>query len=505
MRKIVGPCLIAGLLALASSADVGAGAALPAAAYHNRADAAIQSFMLKYWNPSQNYLNAAYPSNGRLTGYWTYANGWRAVIDNVQRTHGQMYDGLIETLYNGQNSRGWQARFYDDENWMVLTLMHAYSVTHEKKYLTEARTLFTDIENGWDTSCCGSAPGGIWWDKAHTQKATASNAGPVIAACRLYAATRNLSYLSFAQQVYGYWWNNMVDHSTYHVADHLRPDGTRIWWKFTYNEGLMIGAGRELYSATHNSAYLTNANHVAGFMIKNEARATRYGPVLFDGTNNSCKGDAQQFKGPAYHYLNDLYSASRQSAYYSLLKGSADAIWNLARNSSLNLFSVDWAGPPQSSASELQDNAAAIALCDFAQTVGRYPGSGIPANRYEAENGTIHSLGLENTHAGFTGWGYLTGWNADGQWVEFHPHLSAGSHTLTFRYAAGAGDARRLISINSRNAFPSQRFPGTDSWNNYRTIRLLHRFPAGVSTVSVIYKSSLGSTNDLNLDNLVVN
>src|ERR1700737_1602934 len=44
-------------------------AAQNAATYHRRADAALQSFLQKYWNPSQHYLNETYPSSGHLTGY----------------------------------------------------------------------------------------------------------------------------------------------------------------------------------------------------------------------------------------------------------------------------------------------------------------------------------------------------------------------------------------------------------------------------------------------------
>jgi hypothetical protein len=61
---------------------------------------------------------------------------------------------------------------------------------------------------------------------------------------------------------------------------------------------------------------------------------------------------------------------SPQRAYYHVLKGSAEAIWNLSRNPLLDLFAVDWAGPPPLSATEQQENAAAIALSDFARVVG---------------------------------------------------------------------------------------------------------------------------------------
>ena len=79
-----------------------------------------------------------------------------------------------------------------------------------------------------------------------------------------------------------------------------------------------------------------------------------------------------------------------------------------------------------------------------------------------------------------------------------------GPRRLTFRYAAGAGNATRLIYLDGANAFPNQSFPDTVAWSNYNTITVSYNFPAGLNTISVIYNSSLGSSNWLNLDNLTV-
>ena len=477
-----------------------------AASYHNEADAALQSFLLKFWNGGQQYLNNVYPANGSLSAYWTFAHGWDAVMDGVERTGGQQYYGLIDTLYLGQNQRGWMSSYYDDECWMTMALIHAYDLTSNTKYLTEAQNLYADIQNGWDTSCCGAAPGGVWWDKAHTQKATASNGGAALAGARLYRRTGNLSYLNFAQQVYSYWYPHMVNQTTYQVADHIDTTGTITWWRFTYNEGDMIGAAVELNAATGNASYLTDANNIAGFMISNEVVSTTYGSVLYDGDNTGCGGDCHEFKGPGYRNLMLLYAQNtNQTRYYNVLKSSADAIWNLANDPSLTIFAVNWAGPYQTNVDELQDNAACIALSRFAQQYGPYPGSGIPAGQFEAENGVIHNISLEATYAGFTGWGYLAGWNANGQSVDFNLNFaSAGTYTLTFRYAAGAGNASRLISINGVNAFPNQSFPNTGSWGSYSTVSVSYSLPAGLNTISVAFNSSLGNANYLNLDNMTV-
>ena len=474
--------------------------------YHAQADQALQSFLLKFWDASAQYLSNAYPSDSTLTSYWTYAHGWDAVMDGVERTGGQQYAGLIESFYEGQNARGWTNGYYDDECWMTMALTRAYDLTGTAKYLDQATALYADIMGGWDTTCCGAGPGGLWWDKAHTQKNTAANAGAALVGARLYQRTGNAAYLTFAQQVYAYWYANMVNSSSFQVCDHLNPDGSKTWWRFTYNEGLMIGAGVELNEATGTPGYLANANNIAGYMLNNEVTTTAYGLVLYDGNNTSCSGDCHEFKGPAYRYLMRLYAKdTTKFQYYAVLKASADALWHLALNPTSTVFSVNWAGPSESSVAQSQDNAACIALSRFAEQYGPYPGSGIPAHQYEAENATLHNVGLEARYGAFTGWGYITGWNANGQSVDFNiTCTTAGPHTLALRYAAGTGAASRLISINGTNTFRNQTFPSTGAWDSYATNTVSCTLPAGPSTISVVYKSSFGSANYLNLDNLVV-
>ena len=66
---------------------------------------------------------------------------------------------------------------------------------------THTKMLFADIMSAWDTTCCGTKPGGIWWRTQHDSKVTAINAGAVVSASRLYERTKDAQYLSFAQKV----------------------------------------------------------------------------------------------------------------------------------------------------------------------------------------------------------------------------------------------------------------------------------------------------------------
>jgi hypothetical protein len=114
-------------------------------------------------------------------------------------------------------------------------------------------------------------------------------------------------------------------------------------------------------------------------------------------------------------------------------------------------------------------------------------------------------VGLEAIYPGFIGWGYVAGWLGDGKWIEFNVNFpTGGTHTLTFRYAAGAGNASRLIAINGVNAFANQSFPSTGAWSTYGTVSVSHSFPAGPSSISLVYNSSLGNGNYLNVDNLTI-
>jgi predicted alpha-1,6-mannanase (GH76 family) len=465
------------------------------------ADNAVSTMLLHYWMPSAPYLGNVSPSDGATTGYWTYAQALDTVLDGVERTGGVHFTGWIEALYDVQNTIGWSRDFYDDEDWMTLALMRAYDQNHTAKYLDEAEQLYADIEAAWDTTCCGSHPGGIWWDRPHTIKATASNAGPVIAGARLAERTGNSAYLAFAEKVYAYWLANMVDPTSHAVYDHISPDGTRTAYNFTYNDGLMVGAGVALYTATHDATYLQDANAIAGYMLAHQTVKTTDGLALNDGTNTSCASDCQQFKGIGYRYLTELAQVDPQPQYQALLASSAKAIWNLARAPS-GLFATDWAGPTTASSTIASDSSAAMAINLYAESVGPYDRSD---NVHEAEDGVVHAIALEAIHGAFGGWGYLAGWNRDGQWVDFTVDApSAGSYQLSLRYSAAAGAASREIYINGAVAVADHSLAATGSWDDWKTSTVNVGLAAGANTISVIYAGSLGSHNYVNLDWIAV-
>jgi len=334
----------------------------------SNAQAAWESYITKFWNTNVLYLEDTYPSKGVKTQYWVFAEGYQTLVDYLAIIKNTSYEHLVDQFYTSQDKIGWYRNYYDDEAWMANALITAYEVTGLAKYLTMAETLFKDIQNQWDTTCCGSIKGGVWWDKPHTQKATASNGGGIIVGARIYSHNKDMSILDWCVKVYWFWYHNMVNQATGQVADHIASNGDKLWWKFTYNEGLMIGAGTYLFESTNNATYLQNSEKIANFMIKNEVKSNQYGAVLYDGPASSCSGDCTEFKGPGFKYLAALYAHDKNSDYFAVLSASAQSLWNVARDPRLNLFGVDWTQPYNNPTVtyQSQQNAATMALINFA-------------------------------------------------------------------------------------------------------------------------------------------
>lgn len=131
----------------------------------------------------------------------------------------------------------------------------------------------------------------------------------------------------------------------------------------------------------------------------------------------------------------------------------------------------------------------------------------VVSQQREAEDGTRHGgIGLESSTAGYTGSGYLAGWNGSGQWVDLSATVvKAGRYDLTFRYAAGAGNASRYLFVNGASVVSNLAFPSTGSWGQWRTVTVEDvALTAGANTISLIFETSNGSSNWLNLDHLTL-
>ncbi len=386
---------------------------------------------------------------------------------------------------------------------MTLALMRAFDLTGEQLYLDQAKTVYENVMLGWDTTCCGAYQGGIWWDRKHSSKATASNATNVIAGVRLAKRTKDTKYLDFAKQTYAFWWTNMVNQQTYAIYDHLNPDGMRAPGGLTYNHGVMMGAAQELHTATGEAHYLDEAHNFAHYMATHATKTSSVGPLLADG--NTCEGDCAAWKGIGYRYLAQLFREdTTKTEYKTVLSAGATGIWTLARSPDTNFFSSNWAGPPPTAGGIEKQGSAAMALNLYAMLCGSDPNAAAPpGGRYEAEESTLNKVALEAKYAGFSGFGYIAAFSKANQGIIFEVTVpAAGSYQLDFTYAAAAGAATRAVLVNTKSVVAAQAFPATATWDAWSVAAASVELPQGKSQIELRYAT--GSAAALNVDRLDV-
>jgi hypothetical protein len=120
-----------------------------------------------------------------------------------------------------------------------------------------------------------------------------------------------------------------------------------------------------------------------------------------------------------------------------------------------------------------------------------------PATEYQAENATIVQGVVESNHLNFTGTGFVNYDNASGAYVEFAVvPQTAGSTTLTFRYANGSTTNRPMsISVNGTVVNSSLAFNGTGNWDTWADASVTATLNSGTNLVRATATTANGGPN----------
>ncbi|KAI0489898.1 glycoside hydrolase family 76 protein [Xylaria cf. heliscus] len=231
--------------------------------------------------------------------------------------------------------------YYDDEGWWALALIRSHDVgvygLGDQKYLEGAMEIFEDMKNG--TSDCG----GIYWSKVGTYTNAIANELYLKVAASLAnrVSGKKDYYLNIAKTEWAWFKSSGMINKDNLINDGLndqcKNNGMNTW---TYNQGVVLGALVELFKATGDKSYLTEASAIATAAI---VHLTRDG-ILYEGCEPDCGADGAQFKGVFMRNLRDLQQAAPQDAFKSFLLKNADAIWANDRNSQ-NQLGPTWNGP----------------------------------------------------------------------------------------------------------------------------------------------------------------
>ncbi|MCA1644670.1 MAG: glycoside hydrolase family 76 protein [Chloroflexi bacterium] len=148
--------------------------------------------------------------------------------------------------------------------------------------LQGALDVYQFLSASWHTSPPYPAypkPGGVFWMRSDfdrrpdRDRGAGATGGFAKLAVHLYDLTNGPAYLDKAAQAYD--WTRTYLYRTDDVyADKILPDGSIDWGVWSYNQGVMIGAGALLSRATGKAIYLQQATTTADSSI---AYFNRYG------------------------------------------------------------------------------------------------------------------------------------------------------------------------------------------------------------------------------------
>ncbi|MCL2551438.1 MAG: glycoside hydrolase family 76 protein [Actinomycetia bacterium] len=322
----------------------------------SRASAAADALMYSY-DPNTAY----WPSS-----WWNSAVALATVIDYMRQTGDTRYAWIVDRTYRvdkvsfpaGARSSDpidgdFISRSTDDSEWWALAWLDAYDLTHDARYLDEAVTIANYVQGLWDTSTCG---GGVWWDRERTYKNAVTNGLWVRITAELHnRISGDTLWLGRATTAWNWFTGSGMIDSAGLVNDGLTNactnNGQTVW---SYNQGLAIGAGVEIWRATGDASALATARRLADAAVASPSLVS--GGVLTepcDTATSGCDDNGKQFKGVFMRYLQDLNTVTG-NAYRGFATTQADSLWTADRDS-LNRFGERWAGSGGSSAPNVSD------------------------------------------------------------------------------------------------------------------------------------------------------
>ncbi|GAA3089667.1 putative alpha-1,6-mannanase (GH76 family) [Kribbella aluminosa] len=341
--------LALGLVSPPAGASPGQAASGPAAsgpAAVARARVAADQLMSSY-EPNK----AWFPSS-----WWNSAVALQTIGDYMQRTGDRRYLPQLDNTFekdkgafpagylSGDELLGnFTSRAIDDSEWWGLTWVQAYDVTKNPKYLDMAVKIAEYVEGYWDPGSCG---GGVWWNAERTYKNAVTNGLWIRLTAELHnRMPHDTRWLGRAQEGWNWFTSSGMINSAGLVNDGLKgncqSNGDTVW---SYNQGLAIGAGLELWRATHDPKLLTTVRRLADAAIAPGGLVTDGVLAEYcDAPSRTCDDNGKQFKGIFMRYWTDLADTTHDRRYTDFVAQQAATVWDNDRDASDRL-GERWSG-----------------------------------------------------------------------------------------------------------------------------------------------------------------
>jgi len=218
-------------------------------------------------------------------------------------------------------------KFYDDNEWIGLQLVQHYQRTGDRSSLARAKEIFALVVHGWDNDPAHPCAGGVFWTQApwSQDRNTVSNGPGAELGAHLYLLTRDKSYLTWAKKMYDWTQKCMLAPNGLYW-DHIDLAGTIEKTQWSYNQGVMLGAGALLYKATRDQKYLK------------DAKALAKASLAFYGTEDRLWKQPTRFNAIYFKNLLILDSVSHDRGYTKVMQAYSDRAWKEARDPATGLF-----------------------------------------------------------------------------------------------------------------------------------------------------------------------
>ncbi|MHB8962713.1 MAG: glycoside hydrolase family 76 protein [Saccharofermentanales bacterium] len=197
--------------------------------------------------------------------------------------------------------------FYDDNIWVALELYRSYKLLGDPSYLEIVKGVFDYVK---EANC--------------NIMTTCTNAPTVIMAARLYNETGNADYLEWSVKIYDWVKDNLLAENGL-FWDHLMETGGIEKTTWTYNTGMMISAAVELYKATGEEQYRTDALAYA------KAAYTLF-PKSGKIENLRVYPDTPWFNLLLLRGYIDLATVTGDSTYVKSMQSNLDYAWENSRD-----------------------------------------------------------------------------------------------------------------------------------------------------------------------------
>ncbi|MES2893772.1 MAG: glycoside hydrolase family 76 protein [Bacteroidota bacterium] len=213
-------------------------------------------------------------------------------------------------------SEGGGDRFYDDNQWIGIAYLDAYTRNKDAAYLRLGKDIYDYMLTGYDTV----SGGGLYWKEFDkTTKNTCSNGPAVIMALQLYDITKQKRYMDTAMLLYD-WTNKNLQAADKLFYDNIRLQARTIdQRKYTYNSGTMLQSNVMLYGITKDKKYLQRAQDLAAASLAHFYK-------------NNLYPDNYWFNAVLLRGYIDLYKVDGEKKYVQSFNTYAKEVWKTQRD-----------------------------------------------------------------------------------------------------------------------------------------------------------------------------